>query len=132
MARQKRILVVDDDPEIIESMRTVLEAKGYQVMVARDGNQGLALAEREIPDLLILDMMMPKKSGFLVLERLKGKDAKTRKMPTIMITANEGGRHRAYAEMLGVDEYIRKPFALDKLIGTVDRLLGGGESDEDD
>ena len=129
MSKNKRILLVDDDPEIIESLRTVLEGKGYQVMVARDGNQGLALAEREMPDLLILDMMMPKKSGFLVLERLKGKDAKTRKMPTIMITANEGGRHRAYAEMLGVDEYIRKPFALDKLLLSVDRLVGG-ESDE--
>ena len=131
MARQKRILLVDDDPEIVESMRTVLEAKGYEVMVARDGNQGLALAERELPDLLILDMMMPKKSGFLVLERLKGKDAKTRKMPTIMITANEGGRHRAYAEMLGVEEYIRKPFALDKLISSVDRLLGGEDDAEE-
>ena len=132
-ATPKRILIVDDDPEIIESMRTILEAKGYQVMVARDGNQGLALAEREMPDLLILDMMMPKKSGFLVLERLKGKDAKTRKMLTIMITANEGGRHRAYAEMLGVNEYIRKPFAMDKLIGAVDRLLGveGPDSAED-
>jgi DNA-binding response OmpR family regulator len=129
--KNKRILLVDDDPEIIESLRSVLEGKGYQVMVARDGNQGLALAEREMPDLLILDMMMPKKSGFLVLERLKGKDAKTRKMPTIMITANEGGRHRAYAEMLGVDEYIRKPFALDKLLLSVDRLVGG-ESDESD
>ena len=132
MARNKRILLVDDDPEIVESMRTVLEAKGYDVMVARDGNQGLALAEREMPDLLILDMMMPKKSGFLVLERLKGKDAKTRKMPTIMITANEGGRHRAYAEMLGVEEYIRKPFALDKLLSSVDRLIGPKPSDDDD
>jgi len=132
VARNKRILLVDDDPEIVESMRTVLEAKGYDVMVARDGNQGLALAEREMPDLLILDMMMPKKSGFLVLERLKGKDAKTRKMPTIMITANEGGRHRAYAEMLGVEEYIRKPFALDKLLSSVDRLIGPKPSDDDD
>jgi DNA-binding response OmpR family regulator len=123
-SNSKRILLVDDDPEIVESLRTILEGKGHQVLVARDGNQGLALAEREMPDLLILDMMMPKKSGFLVLERLKGKDAKTRKMPTIMITANEGGRHRAYAEMLGVDEYIRKPFALDKLMASVDRLLG--------
>ncbi len=127
--KNKRILLVDDDPEIIESLRTVLEGKGYQVMVARDGNQGLALAEREMPDLLILDMMMPKKSGFLVLERLKGKEAKTRTMPTIMITANEGGRHRAYAEMLGVDEYIRKPFALDKLLLCVDRLIGGESED---
>lgn len=127
MNARKRILVVDDDPEIVESMRTVLEARGYQVMAARDGNQGLMLAERELPDLLILDMMMPKKSGFLVLERLKGKDAKTKSMPCIMITANEGGRHRAYAEMLGVNEYIRKPFAMDKLVGAVDRLLGTGE-----
>lgn len=130
--KTKRILLVDDDPEIIESLRTVLESKGHQVLVARDGNQGLALAEREMPDLLILDMMMPKKSGFLVLERLKGKDAKTRKMPTIMITANEGGRHRAYAEMLGVDEYIRKPFAIDKLVASVERLLGEGEAEASD
>jgi DNA-binding response OmpR family regulator len=131
VAKTKRILLVDDDAEIIESMRTVLEAKGYQILVARDGNQGLAIAEREMPDLLILDMMMPKKSGFLVLERLKGKDAKTRKMPCIMITANEGGRHRAYAEMLGVDEYIRKPFAIDKLVSAVDRLLGDENGDSD-
>ncbi len=130
MSKGKRILLVDDDPEIVESMRTVLEAKGYTVMIARDGNSGLAMAEREMPDLLILDMMMPKKSGFLVLEKLKGKEAKTRNMPTIMITANEGGRHRAYAEMLGVDEYIRKPFAIDKLVGAVDRLMGEGSGDE--
>ncbi len=132
MAKSKRILLVDDDQEIVESMRTILEAKGYTVMVARDGNQGLAVAEREMPDLLILDMMMPKKSGFLVLERLKGKDAKTKNMPTIMITANEGGRHRAYAEMLGVNEYIRKPFAMDKLMDTVDRLMSGEKSDDDE
>jgi DNA-binding response OmpR family regulator len=132
VVKSKRILLVDDDQEIVESMRTILEAKGYEVMVARDGNQGLALAERELPDLLILDMMMPKKSGFLVLERLKGKDAKTKNMPTIMITANEGGRHRAYAEMLGVDEYIRKPFAMDKLMDTVDRLLGSTDDEEDE
>ncbi len=131
VSKGKRILLVDDDPEIVESMRTVLEAKGYEVMVARDGNSGLAMAEREMPDLLILDMMMPKKSGFLVLERLKGKDAKTKNIPTIMITANEGGRHRAYAEMLGVNEYIRKPFAIDKLVGAVDRLMGEGNGAED-
>ena len=123
----KRILLVDDDAEIVESMRTVLEARGYETLVARDGNQGLAIAERELPDLLILDMMMPKKSGFLVLERLKGKQSKNRNLPCIMITANEGGRHRAYAEMLGVEVYIRKPFAMDKLIGAVDQLLGPQE-----
>ncbi|MBN1851168.1 MAG: response regulator [Pirellulales bacterium] len=117
-----RVLIVDDDTEIIESLRLALEAKGYAVMIARDGNQGLALAERELPDLMILDMMMPKRSGFLVLERLR----KTRPMPVrvIMITANEGSRHKAYAEMLGVDDYIRKPFAMDRLLDSVKRLIG--------
>ena len=117
----KRILVVDDDHEIVESMRLALEAKGYQIIVARDGNQGLAMAEREDPDLVILDMMMPKRSGFLVLERLR----RSRPVPlrVIMITANEGSRHKAYAEMLGVDDYIRKPFGMDRLIESVNRLL---------
>ncbi len=117
----KRILLVDDDREIIESLRIALEAKGYEVLIARDGNQGLALAERENPDLMILDMMMPRRSGFLVLERLRH----SRPVPLriIMITANEGSRHKAYAELLGVDDYIRKPFPMDRLIASVDRLL---------
>jgi len=121
MAESKRILLVDDDQEIVESMRLALEASGYQILIARDGNQGLAMAEREDPDLVVLDMMMPKRSGFLVLERLR----RTRRIPTkvIMITANEGGRHKAYAEMLGVDDYIRKPFAMDRLLESVNRLL---------
>jgi len=117
----KRVLLVDDDGEIVESVRFALESKGYQVLIARDGNQGLALAEREDPDLMILDMMMPKRSGFLVLEKLR----RTRPDPirVIMITANEGSRHKAYAEMLGVDDYIRKPFAMDRLMDSVQRLL---------
>lgn len=117
----KRILLVDDDPEILESMRTVLESRGYQILVARDGNQGLVLAEGEEPDLVVLDMMMPKRSGFLVLEKLRR--SRPDPMRVIMITANEGSRHKAYAEMLGVDDYIRKPFAMDRLLDSVDRLL---------
>src|SRR6187402_339380 len=118
----KRILLVDDDAEIVESLRLALEANGYTVLVARDGNQGLALSERENPDLVILDMMMPKRSGFLVLEKMR----RTRDTPmrVIMITANEGTRHKAYAEMLGVDDYIRKPFPMDRLIESVQRLIG--------
>jgi CheY-like chemotaxis protein len=119
--KSKRILLVDDDQEIIESMRITLEAKGYQVLVARDGNQGLVMCEKEDPDLVILDMMMPKRSGFLVLEKLR----RTRPVPlrVIMVTANEGSRHKAYAEMLGVDDYIRKPFAMDRLLDSIERLL---------
>ena len=118
----KQILLVDDDAEIVESLRLALEANGFRVLIARDGNQGLALAEREDPDLVILDMMMPKRSGFLVLEKLR----RSRETPirVIMITANEGTRHKAYAEMLGVDDYIRKPFAMDRLIDSVKRLVG--------
>ena len=118
----KRILLVDDDAEIVESLRLALESNGYDVLIARDGNQGLALSERENPDLVILDMMMPKRSGFLVLEKMR----RTRETPlrVIMITANEGSRHKAYAEMLGVDDYIRKPFPMDRLIDSVQRLIG--------
>jgi DNA-binding response OmpR family regulator len=121
-AAAKRVLLVDDDYEIIDSLRMLLEAKGYTILIARDGNQGLAMAEREDPDLMILDMMMPKRSGFLVLEKLR----RTRPVPMkiIMITANEGSRHKAYAEMLGVDDYIRKPFAMDRLLESVEKLIG--------
>ena len=119
----KMILLVDDDMEILDSMRSVLENKGYRILSARDGNAGLAIAERENPDLIVLDMMMPKKSGFLVLEKLKGRPGGL--IPTIMITGNEGSRHRAYAEMLGVRDYIRKPFAMEKLVKSVEKILEG-------
>ncbi len=118
---KKRILLVDDDYEIVESLRLALEAKGYTLIVARDGNQGLAMVEREDPDLMILDMMMPKRSGFLVLEKLRR--SRPEPLRVIMITANEGSRHKAYAEMLGVDDYIRKPFPMARLIESVTRLL---------
>ncbi|MCA9127654.1 MAG: response regulator transcription factor [Planctomycetales bacterium] len=115
------VLLVDDDNEIVESMRYALETAGYQVSVARDGNQGLALAEKTTPDVLILDMMMPKRSGFLVLEQLRraGND----QLRVIMITGNEGNRHQQYAELLGVDDYIRKPFSMDLLIKSVAKQL---------
>ena len=119
---QRRVFfLVDDDAEIVESMRTILEAKGYSVLVARDGSQGVAVAERENPDLVVLDMMMPKRSGFLVLEKLRREY--NHPVRIIMVTANEGNRHRAYAEMLGVDDYIRKPFAMDRLLESVQKLL---------
>jgi DNA-binding response OmpR family regulator len=121
VTRLPKVLLVDDDGEIVEAMRYALEANGFEVSVARDGNQGLALTETLQPDLLVLDMMMPKRSGFLVLEALRrnGQD----KVKVIMITANEGNRHKAYAEMLGVNDYLRKPFPMDKLVDSAKRLL---------
>jgi DNA-binding response OmpR family regulator len=130
-ATNKTILIVDDDAEIVESIRVLLESRGFRVLVERDGNAGLTMAERESPDLIVLDMMMPKKSGFLVLEKLRTRPGGM--IPTIMITSNEGSRHRAYAEFLGVKDYIRKPFALDKLVRSIEKCLNldGITRDED-
>ena len=128
MPAAKTILLVDDDADIIDSMKAVLEGRGHRVMIARDGNAGLTMAEREGPDLIILDMMMPKKSGFLVLEKLKSRPGGL--IPTIMITGNEGSRHKALAEFLGVKDYIRKPFAMERLVKSVDTILGAPEGVE--
>ncbi len=118
----QKILVVDDDQECVEAIRVALQARGYEVEVARDGNQALQMTELVNPDLLILDMMMPQRSGFLVLENIRRN--RPDPLPVIMITANEGSRHKAYAEMLGVHDYLRKPFSIDKLMESVERALG--------
>jgi DNA-binding response OmpR family regulator len=120
MAVRKTVLLVDDDADILSAMRTMIERKGYRVLTASDGNMGLAVAEREAPDLVVVDMMMPRKSGFLVLEKLKSRPEGGPRV--IMITANEGSRHRAYAEILGVDDYIRKPFEMSRLLESVQKF----------
>ncbi|MEM9366086.1 MAG: response regulator transcription factor [Planctomycetota bacterium] len=125
-----RVLLVDDDNEIIQTVSFALEEEGFDVIVARDGNQAVALAERESPELMILDMMMPKRSGFLVLEKLRRTDELP--IPVIMITGNEGQRHQAYAELLGVTRYLRKPFAMDKLMAAVHETLEKRDSSGDD
>ena len=120
MASGKTILVVDDDFELSDGIRAVLENLGHKVLQARDGQQGKQLVYQHRPDLVILDMMMPRMGGYPVLEHFRDKpDAP----PIIMITANEGSRHKAYAEYLGVIDYIRKPFAMERLLEAVDRGL---------
>ena len=122
MAETKTILIVDDDPELSDGLRIMLERQGYRVLQARDGQQGKSLIYQHRPDLVILDMMMPRMGGYPVLEHFRDKkDAP----PIIMITANEGSRHKAYAEYLGVVDYIRKPFAMERLLESVERGLSG-------
>jgi DNA-binding response OmpR family regulator len=124
MAQGKTILVVDDDPELTDGLRIVLEKQGHRVITARDGQQGKQQVYNQKPDLVILDMMMPRMGGYPVLEHFKGKpDAP----PIIMITANEGSRHKAYAEYLGVVDYIRKPFAMERLLESVEKGLARGK-----
>ena len=120
MASAKTILVVDDDYELSDGLRVVLERQGYRVIQARDGQHGKQMVYQHHPDLVILDMMMPRMGGYPVLEHFRDKpDAP----PIIMITANEGSRHKAYAEYLGVVDYIRKPFAMERLLETVNKVL---------
>lgn len=120
MADQKTILVVDDDRELVDGLRAVLERQGYRVIQAHDGHQGKQAIYNQRPDLVILDMMMPRMGGYPLLEHFRDKpDAP----PIIMITANEGSRHKAYAEYLGVIDYIRKPFAMERLLETVNKML---------
>ncbi len=122
MADTKTILIVDDDIELSDGLRVVLERQGFRVIQARDGLHGKQMVYNQRPDLVILDMMMPRMGGYPVLEHFKGKaDAP----PIIMITANEGSRHKAYAEYLGVIDYIRKPFAMERLLEAVERGLSG-------
>ena len=122
MAETKTILIVDDDPELSDGLRILLERQGYRVLQARDGQQAKSLIYQQRPDLVILDMMMPRMGGYPVLEHFRDKaDAP----PIIMITANEGSRHKAYAEYLGVIDYIRKPFAMERLLESVERGLSG-------
>jgi DNA-binding response OmpR family regulator len=133
MADTKTILIVDDDIELSDGLRIMLERQGYRVLQARNGQEGKNMIYQHHPDLVILDMMMPRMGGYPVLEHFRDK---AEAPPIIMITANEGSRHKAYAEDLGVVEYIRKPFAMEKLMEAVTKGLSrtkdGEEAKADD
>jgi DNA-binding response OmpR family regulator len=119
----KRVLLVDDDNDILTSMQAAFEPTGAVVETANNGNKAVELAEKNQPDLVVLDMMLPGRSGFLVLEKIKAKKPRNSKPYVIMITGNQGARHKMYAETLGVSEYFTKPVKMDKLISTAERLV---------
>ncbi|MFL2870997.1 MAG: response regulator transcription factor [Pirellulaceae bacterium] len=120
-----RVLIVDDDPDIVDTVSFALEQEGYTVFIARNGDEGIMLAEQHNPDLVLLDMMMPKRSGFLVLEKLRR--ANHTPVRIIMMTANEGNRHRTYAESLGVDAYLNKPVPINDLLVRIRALFANDE-----
>lgn len=118
----KSILIVDDDPDILTAISVGLADTGATIKTASDGNTAVTLAEENTPDLVILDIMLPQKSGFLVLEKLR--QTRTAGKPrVIMITGNQGKRHKQYAEALGVDEYLNKPFRMERLLEVTEKLL---------
>ncbi len=120
----KNILVVDDDPDIVTAISTSLATSGAAIDTAGDGTTAVNKAQQKDFDLVILDIMLPGQSGFLVLEKLRQNKPRGGKPHVIMITGNEGRRHRQYAEALGVNDYINKPFRMERLVESVYKLLG--------
>lgn len=114
------ILVVDDDPDIVASTVLALETEGANAISAEDGNTAVSLHLASAPDAVVLDMMLPRRSGFLVLEKIRETSPTT---PVVMVTANRGRRHLTFAENLGVSAYLVKPVPLVRLLDTLAELL---------
>ena len=126
-----KILLVDDEKDILDVIKIWLGAneylKGYEVLCAEDGVRALELYQEHNPDAVVLDLMLPKKGGFLVLQRMKGSITNKGKKPyVIMITGNEGHRHKVFAQSLGVDEYLNKPFRMETLMDMLQSYLETG------
>lgn len=127
MLSGKNILLVDDDKDLLTAMRTVLDESGASIQTAADGSEAITLANEFEPDLIVLDAMLPKRSGFLVLEKLKGSAKQKGSKPlVIMITGNDGKRHQTWAQSLGVDAYFNKPFRMERLVEKIETLLLDG------
>jgi len=125
----KKILAVDDDPDILDAVSMILESQGYEVVTARDGVEGLANLKAEMPDLMVLDLLMPKMDGFAVCKELQDpRWAKYREIPVLILTSvrEEASRRRYELETgleLDVDDYLEKPFSPDTLLERVGKLI---------
>jgi DNA-binding response OmpR family regulator len=124
-----KVLIVDDDRDVLESMDAAFQAEGALTQLATDGNEAVRICFEDPPDLVILDMMLPRRSGFLALEKIKGREDSPL---VIMVTANEGKRHQAYAESLGVDDYLLKPVPLGRLVSVAADLIDKADQEDDE
>lgn len=115
----RTVLIVDDDEDIVGSFELAMRAEGATTSTAADGNAAIAAFRDAQPDAVVLDMMLPRRSGFLVLEKIM---EQADPPGVVMVTANQGKRHMAYARSLGVHAYLTKPVPLERLIDTVVRL----------
>ena len=120
---KKRILVVDDEEDILNVLRFRLEANNYEVLVASDGQEGLNKARSEKPDLMILDLMLPKIDGYKVCRMLKFDEA-YKAIPIIIFTARAQKQDEELGMEMGADAYISKPFEPEILLGKIKELLG--------
>ena len=127
MEKKAKILLIDDDPDFVESTKIVLESKPYEVVVAYEGDEGLRKAKEENPDLILLDIIMPVKDGFTAAEQLK-KDPELRKIPVLMLTSYSSRRQETSIPVsrgfeLEAEDYIEKPISPDELLKVVGQYL---------
>lgn len=132
MKKLAKILLVDDDADFVEATKTVLESKPYQVIVAKEGDEGLKKAKTEKPDLILLDVIMPVKDGFTMAEQLK-KDPQLSKIPVIMLTSfaqrkGETSISQAQGLTLEAEDYIDKPVAPQELLKRIEKQIGKKKS----
>jgi len=118
----KKILVADDEPDILTTLEDLLTQEGYVVLKAADGKKAVEEAKKMIPDLIVLDVMMPKMNGFEVLERLK-KDEKTMDIPVIMLTVRSASKDVEQGIQLYAEKYVTKPFEPDMLLKEIAHSL---------
>lgn len=119
----RKILIVDDEPYILNILDFSLDAEGYTVLQAPDGDEALRLAAAQHPDLIILDVMMPRLDGFETCRRLKA-DAGTKDIPVVMLTARNSRADRDKGDRAGADGYMTKPFSPQRLLDVVQEYLG--------
>ena len=124
----KRVLICDDDPVILRLLQVNLELEGYEVLLAQHGEDAVEIAQAQRPDLIILDIMMPRLDGYQTCERLKG-DESTEAIPVVFLSAKAQQSDIEKGKAYGVSEYLTKPFDPNDLVGIVDRLLGGSAAE---
>ena len=129
MAGKPRILLVDDEPSIVKMVGKRLEVEGFDVIVAMDGQDGLAKAQTEHPDLLILDLMLPKLNGYEICTMLK-QDTRYQKIPIVLFTAKAQDKDEKLGMECGANAYVRKPFRAQELIEKMRTLLGASSAPE--
>jgi DNA-binding response OmpR family regulator len=118
------VLIAEDEPSILESLDFILRRAGFSIASVTDGDAALTAIRRERPRLVVLDVMLPKRSGFDVLKQIRA-DALTRELPVLILTAKGQAQDRRTAEELGASSFVTKPYSNADVVGAVKRLLGG-------
>jgi len=126
---KKKILIADDEEHIRNIIRFSLESDGYEVVMAADGEEAIEIAKGEKPDLIVLDIMMPKKDGYEVFHELKARED-TKEIPVIILTVKSEYVYKKISFSVGAEEHIVKPFSLQDLKERIDEILRGEEGKE--